>query len=198
MTRLDVIVEATPKRAFASVLGWPGWCRSAKTEGDAVEALLSYRDRYAVVAAEAGLVLPDDPELHVVERQEGTGTTSFGAPDRRSALEQGPVPDDELALLAASWRVLDRVGAAAPAELRKGPRGGGRDRDAVLAHVSEAQHADARSVGVRLRPAERADTARARRELLDALRSERGDRYRVRRATWHVLDHVWEIEDKSV
>ena len=72
-----------PKRAFASVLGWPGWCRSGKTEQDALEALLAYRDRYPVVATEAGLVLPAAPELHVVE-QEGTTTTTFGAPDRRS------------------------------------------------------------------------------------------------------------------
>lgn len=197
VTRLDVVVEATAKRAFASALGWPGWCRSGKTEQDALEALLSSRDRYAVVATEAGLLLPEDPELHVVERVAGTTTTTFGAPDVPSVHEAGPVRDDELALLAASWEVLDRVVAAAPATLRKGPRGGGRDRDAVLAHVTEAQHAYARKVGVRLTPAERADTGRARRELLAALRSGGGDRYWVRRATWHVLDHVWEVEDRS-
>ena len=197
MTRLDVVVEVVPKRAFASALGWPGWCRSGKDEEGALEALATCRDRYAVVATEAGLLLPEDLELHVVERAAGTTTTTFGAPDVRSAHEAGPVPDDELALLAASWRVLDRVVGAAPATLRKGPRGGGRDRDAVLAHVTEAQHSYARKAGVRLTPAERADTERARRELLAALRSGEGDRYWVRRATWHVLDHVWEIEDKS-
>ncbi|MCU1692239.1 MAG: hypothetical protein JWM64_1330 [Frankiales bacterium] len=198
MTRLDVTVEATSKRAFASVLGWPGWCRAGKTEQDAVEALLAYRDRYAVVAEEAGLALPADPELHVVERLDGTTTMSFGAPDRRSEHEQGPVPEADLALLAASWRVFDRAVAAAPPALRKGPRGGGRDRDAVAAHVTEAQHSYARKVGVRLTPAERADPARARQELLEVLAGGQGDRYWVRRAAWHVLDHVWEIEDKSV
>ncbi|MCW2605890.1 MAG: hypothetical protein JWO60_583 [Frankiales bacterium] len=198
MTRVEVTVETTPKRAFASALGWPGWCRSGKTEEEAVEALLACRDRYDVVAREAGLLLPGDVELHVVERLPGTATTTFGAPDARSAHEAGPVTEEDLALLAASWRVFDRVVAAAPAELRKGPRGGGRDRDAVAAHVTEAQHAYARKVGVRLTPAERADAERARRELLEALRGEQGDRYWVRRAAWHVLDHAWEIEDKSV
>ena len=195
--RVDVVVEAVPKRAFASALSWPGWCRSGKTEQDALEALLAYRDRYAVVVAEAGLLLSGEPELHVVERSVGTTTTTFGAPDVRSVHETGPAGDDDLALLEASWRVLDRVVAAAPAALRKGPRGGGRDRDAVLAHVTESQHSYARKVGVRLTPAERSDSARSRRELLGALRSGGGDRYWVRRATWHVLDHVWEIEDTS-
>ncbi len=196
--RVDVVVEATEKKAFASALGWPGWCRAGRTEQAAVEELLAYRDRYAVVASRAGLLLPDDVDLHVVERSPGTTTTTFGAPDVRSAREEGPVPASDLALLTASWELFDDVVAAAPAQLRKGPRGGGRDRDGVAAHVTEAQHSYARKVGVRLTPAERADTARARRELLEALRGDAGDRYWVRRAAWHVLDHVWEIEDKSV
>jgi hypothetical protein len=195
--RVDVTVEVTDTKAFASALGWPGWCRSGRTEQDAVEALAAYRDRYAVVAAEAGLALPDDVELHVVERLPGTTTTTFGAPDVRSEHETGPATEQDVVLLEASWRVLDRVVAGAPEQLRKGPRGGGRDRDAIDRHVREAQHSYARKVGVRLTPAERADTDRARRELLAALRAGGGDRYWVRRCAWHVLDHAWEIEDKS-
>lgn len=195
--RVDVTVEATDKKAFASALAWPGWCRSGRTQEAALEELLAYRDRYAAVAAEAGLALPEDVELHVVERRPGTSTTTFGAPDVRSEHEAGPATPDDLALLEASWRVLDRVVAGAPEQLRKGPRGGGRDRDGIDRHVREAQHAYARKVGVRLTPAERADTARARRELLAALRAGQGDRYWVRRCAWHVLDHAWEVEDKS-
>ena len=198
---LPVTVEAVDRKAFASVLGWPGWCRPGRTEQAALEALLAYRDRYAVVAEEAGLTVPASPDLHVVERLPGNGTTSFGAPDRRSAYEEGPVTEQEVGLLQASWRVFDRVVAGAPETLRKGPRGGGRDRDAVAAHVREAQHAYARSVGVRLTPTERADTERAHAALLRALREappDRVPRYWVRRAAWHVLDHTWEIEDKSV
>jgi hypothetical protein len=195
--RVDVTVEVTDKKVFASALGWPGWCRPGRTEQDAVEVLAAYRDRYAVVAAEAGLALPDEVELHVVERLPGTTTTTFGAPDVRSAHETGPATEQDVVLLEASWRVLDRVVAGAPEQLRKGPRGGGRDRDAIDRHVREAQHSYARKVGVRLTPAERADTGRARRELLAALREGGGDRYWVRRCAWHVLDHAWEIEDKS-
>ncbi len=143
-------------------------------------------------------MLPGSPQLHVVERVPGNRTTEFGAPNVCAAAEQGPVPERELALLEASWRLLDRVAVEAPEQLRKGPRGGGRDRDAVVAHVTEAQHAYARKVGVRLTPAERADAGRARRELLAALRGPDGDRCWLRRSAWHVLDHVWEIEDKSV
>lgn len=55
-------------------------------------------------------------------------------------------------LLEASWAYLDAVAAASAAELRKGPRGGGRDRDAMLRHVQEAERAYAPKVGCRVPP----------------------------------------------
>ena len=94
--------------------------------------------------------------------------------------------------------VFDRVVAAAPAELRKGPRGGGRDRDADGRPREEAQNAYARKVGVRLTPGRARHAGRARPELVAALHGEAGDRYWVRRAAWHVLDHAWEMEDRTV
>ena len=51
-------------------------------------------------------------------------------------------------LVAAAWTVFDQVAAGAPAELRKGPRGGGRDRDKIVAHVNEAEHAYLRQLGM--------------------------------------------------
>lgn len=36
-----VYLEVTTKRAFAVSLDWPGWCRSAKTEDTALEALVA-------------------------------------------------------------------------------------------------------------------------------------------------------------
>ena len=48
-------------------------------------------------------------------------------------------PSGSVRLLEAAWTVFDRVAASAPAELRKGPRGGGRDRDKMIAHVIEAE-----------------------------------------------------------
>lgn len=114
------------------------------------------------------------------------------------------------ALVAAAWQTLDAIVVAAPAELRKGPRGGGRDRDAVAQHVVAAEAAYARKLGVRHKePAfDDVEAVRALRGgILDVLRLpsdgapllERGwpARYAARRIAWHALDHAWEIEDKS-
>ena len=106
------------------------------------------------------------------------------------------------ALLQAAWDHLDEVVERAPAELRKGPRGGGRDRDAIASHVVEAEVAYARKLGVR-----EEDPATRRSLLLERLSlpsSPQGDSatgwplaYGARRIIWHVLDHAWEIEDRS-
>src|SRR4029077_7772825 len=55
---IAVVVEVAPKRSFASALDWPGWCRSGRTPGEALEAVAAYADRYAAVASTAGLRLP--------------------------------------------------------------------------------------------------------------------------------------------
>jgi hypothetical protein len=98
--------------------------------------------------------------------------------------------------------------AHAPKELRKGPRGGGRDRDAVAAHVVAAETAYARKLGVRHRaPVTAAEIAELRADIAQTLATARvGEplvasgwlpRYAARRIAWHVLDHAWEIEDRS-
>jgi hypothetical protein len=56
------------------------------------------------------------------------------------------------ALLRASWEMLEEVVATSQAELRKGPRGGGRDRDEIRRHVIEAERTYARKIGVRAKP----------------------------------------------
>ena len=114
-----------------------------------------------------------------------------------------------MALLEAAWAELDAVAAGAPASLRKGPRGGGRDRDAMMQHVFEAERHYAGKVGIRM-PApewrERGITElRARyREVLGRAwdgkpYAERGwpTRYAIRRIAWHTLDHAWEMQDKG-
>lgn len=67
--------------------------------------------------------------------------------------------------------MLDRVAAVAPRQLRKGPRGGGRDRDAVVRHVAAAEFSYGRKIGVRR--AEAADdpaaVAALRQAILDVL-----------------------------
>ena len=78
---------------------------------------------------------------------------------------------DRLArLVEAAWTVLDRVAAAAPAELRKGPRGGGRDRDKMVGHVVEADWDYAREMGLRATqpdPDDRAAIEALRAAMLD-------------------------------
>jgi hypothetical protein len=149
-------------------------------------------------------------EFAVVERLPGTATTDFGAPDAVAAADLRPLDGSAAARLAAlveaSWAELGRVVAGAPAVLRKGPRGGGRDRDAIVAHVAEAEAAYARRMGIDPREAG-GDAATLREAIAGALRGaregvplkERGwlPRYAARRVAWHALDHAWEIEDRS-
>jgi hypothetical protein len=201
MSTTRVSLEIGKTWVFASALDWPGWCRRGKGEEAALEALVDYSDRYAAVVG-AGFT-PGEPE--VIGRVPGTSTTDFGAPDARGAWDDEPLGAGETARLAAvlvsCWTAFDRVVSAAPAELRKGPRGGGRDRDAVADHVREAERSYGRKIGVRVPP--RTPWTDQRAALLEVLRTgtSAGDwpaRYAFRRIAWHVLDHAWEIEDKSV
>jgi hypothetical protein len=211
---IDVYIEAGPKRVFACALEWPGWCRSGKSEDGALEALDAYRPRYAVVAAEARMPLPAKEPLNVVERLPGSANTDFGVPHEVAARDRLPLrPADGqrlAALVTASWAVLDRIVASAPAELRKGPRGGGRDRDKIVDHVLRAELVYARKVGLRLGESSLADApaiAAMRAALIGAIQAgldgkpivDKGwpARYAARRIAWHVLDHGWEIEDRS-
>jgi hypothetical protein len=209
-------VESGAKRVFACAFDWPGWCRSGKDEDRALDALSAAGPRYAVVAAEAGIPFRVDVDgaFEVVERVPGSATTDFGAPGAVPTRDSEPLTPEEAdrqaALVMASWTVFDRVVAGAPAELRKGPRGGGRDRDRMVDHVLGAEVGYARAVGLRLRqPAlgDRAAIQAARQEILRALFDTPDDaaggkgwprRYLARRIAWHVLDHAWEIEDRSV
>lgn len=204
-----VYAELGKKRVFVSARDWPGWCRAGKDEEAALIALADYAPRYAVVADEAGIAFPAGVAQHldVVERVPGDATTDFGAPgavaegdeDRLSPAEA----KRQAALLEAAWAVLDRVVAGAPATLAKGPRGGGRDRDPIVDHVVGAEAGYARKIGItRTAPA-----AALRAEILEAVRTRTfggpprskpwPPRYAIRRIAWHVLDHAWEIEDKS-
>ena len=212
MTR--VVLEVGARRVFASAADWPGWCRPGRTEDAAVQALEEYRARYAAVARRAEVPFRPAPAYDVVDRVSGDATTDFGAPGRVAATDAEPMSAVEarrqVALLRAGWAELDRLAREAPEQLRKGPRGGGRDRDAVVEHVVAAEQAYARKVGVRHKPpapGDRAAVAALRAELADVLAAARSGeplaergwpaRYALRRVTWHVLDHVWEIEDKS-
>lgn len=214
--RLDVSIEAAAKKAFATAVDWPGWSRSGKTEELAIEALLAYANRYAAVARLAGEASPtgEGLDVEVVERAGGGSGTEFGVPSRVTEHDQRPVTaaqGDRLArLVEAAWRTFDKTAAAAPEELRKGPRGGGRNTSKVIAHVVEADHAYANVMGEKLKPPDPSDqpaveamrgamTAILRRPSDGSPLADRGwtARYAAHRIAWHALDHAWEIEDRS-
>lgn len=218
-----VYLEAGKKRTFAGAIDWPGWQRAGRGEAAALEALLAYGPRYARVLRSTGLAFAPPAELdqlQVVETLPGNATTDFGAPAMTPAADATPVDETELQrfhlLLQACWQAFDAaVEQAAGRDLRKGPRGGGRDLDQIVGHVIEGDASYLRRVAWKMgkTPAETPEEAlvRTRRAILDALDAavreglpERGPRggaiwtprYFVRRVAWHALDHAWEIEDR--
>jgi len=210
-----VYLEIGSKRVFACALDWPGWCRSGRTDDDALEALGTATERYRPVAAAAGVRFPKSAgaAFDVVERLGGGATTDFGAPEVAAAADRQPLTKAQAERLArlvnGAWTVFDRVVAKAPAELRKGPRGGGRDRAKMVDHVLGAEVAYLRKVGLKLAqpPADdRVAIDGVRAAFLDTLREARAPepatkswpyRYAARRVAWHVLDHAWEMQDRS-
>ena len=214
--KVAVGVDVTPKKAFASALEWPGWTRAGKTPEEAVAALAAYADRYAAVAKRAKLDFPfaSDVQVDVVEVAEGNATTAFGAPDVRFKTDARPTTvkdcEDLAAIVDAAWTIFDRIVGGAPAELRKGPRGGGRDRDKIVEHLVGADGGYARVLGLNsaeVDPRDRAAVADLRKRMLEAIAASSDGspiaekkwppRYAARRVAWHALDHAWEIEDRS-
>ena len=215
---ISIGVETGTKRVFAVAVDWPGWCRAAKTEAAALDVLAAYAPRYAPVAARAGIAFTQQFDFTVAERAGGTATTDFGAPDARLPSDRGPLPaagaSRLVGLMRAGWGVLDDTASRVSAELRKGPRGGGRDRDAMLEHVLAAEGAYARKLGVRITQPAAGDAAaihRFREAIVAAClehtphppsdaesTSQWPVRYFIRRLVWHALDHVWEMEDRDL
>ena len=197
--RTRVYIEVGGKRTFASAADWPGWSRSGKTPEAALEALASYAPRYAAIPKLARIEFPKDAtNFDVVEKLAGNATTDFGAPGIPAKGESKTMTNVEharlISLLEACWKYLDRVVAKAPAELRKGPRGGGRDRDKMFQHVLDAELEYGKGIGVRLK-------APDRKALLAGFRNPKSDgrwpvAYAIRRTAWHALDHAWEMEDR--
>src|SRR6185436_4098680 len=84
VSEIEVYLEVGETRTFAVALDWPGWCRSARDEGSALDALYDYAPRYARAIKPSKLAFPAssrDMTLVVIERQPGNATTNFGAPD---------------------------------------------------------------------------------------------------------------------
>ncbi len=220
MEPLDIAEEVGSGRSFAWVVDWPGWCRGDRDRLSLPARLGAVASRYAPVAAEAGLTFVPDPgtlaaaNFRVVETVAGSASTDFGVPGSVAELDRRPLDAAEAVrqatLVRAAWAVLDRVAAGAPAELRKGPRGGGRDRDKMIAHCVAADNGYAAQIGIRRREPAWDDLPAVEAQRLAILEvigqpSDGGTlagrkwtaRYAARRIAWHSLDHAWEIEDKS-
>ena len=210
---IEVFIEAGQRRVFASALAWPGWARSGKSDELAVAALADYLPRYATVVKRAGLV-PPAGDLAITERHAGLAKNAdFGSLGEIAPSETRPLPDDDgarlAALLEAAWAAFAEVAEAAPALLRKGPRGGGRDTARIVEHVFGAEAMYARKMGLpKDKVADAAsDAATMLRRRISAAMSDPAilvippkgwpPRTAARRIAWHVLDHQWEIEDKS-
>ncbi|MDQ1708863.1 MAG: hypothetical protein QOG49_248 [Frankiaceae bacterium] len=215
------VVERGPKgkKAVAFAVDWPGWSRGAKTPELAVEALESYRERYRPVAVAAGMAdeFGAAGPLDIVEDRVGTGSTDFwGISFSPSGVETEPIGEADLerkiALLRACWKFFDDVAARVSPELRKGPRGGGRDRDRVIRHTIRTESEDfAKQVGLRI-PEDGALAPKALRDYreryVDAMReynAGEGKRMRswnlpflLRHSGFHMMDHAWEMEDKDL
>lgn len=216
------VVERGPKgkRSAAFALEWPGWSRGAKTPDLALETLESYRPRYRVIASLAGMAAEFDAAgpLEIVEDRIGPGSTDFwGISFAPSSTERDPMGPAELergiTLLRACWAFFDAVAARVSPEMRKGPRGGGRDRDRIIRHTIRTESEDfAKQVGLRI-PEEGALAPNAlrqyRNDYVAAIRAynagANGKRmrsrtlpYLIRHSAFHTLDHAWEMEDKDL
>jgi hypothetical protein len=218
---ISVMLETGPKgkKVVAVAADWPGLERGAATGEAAIERLLSYVPRYAPVAQRAGMeaefVTGATGGADVVERYPGTGSTDFwGISFAFSGIDQqamsGAALERELMLMRACWAFFDEVRARVSAEMQRGPRGGGRDRDRIVRHTLFTEQDWAKKLGV-LTPEEALATgeglAAHRDAYCDAIRALHSQnqmarawplRYLIRHTAFHTLDHAWEMEDKDL
>lgn len=118
-----------------------------------------------------------------------------------------------LTLMQACWAFFDEVRGRVSAEMKKGPRGGGRDRDHIVRHTFAAEQDWATKVGVRtpdgtIQSDEGLKTHRH--AYCQAIRDYHSQgklagkvakwplRFLIRHTAFHTLDHAWEMEDKDL
>ncbi len=213
----SVYIEQAAKRVFAAALDWPGWARGARDEASALQALVDYGPRYAKALARSrlGFVAPRSAAaLRVVDRVAGGSGTDFGVPSSTPRADLAALDSAEMrrlrAIIEAVWRAFDAAAdRARGTTLARGPRGGGRDLGAIVAHVLEAERAYVGALGWKYTGD---DTKALRAAVFEGMgASARGEiptkgprggvrwkpRYFARRLAWHALDHAWEIEDRA-
>ncbi|HKZ18568.1 MAG TPA: hypothetical protein VJQ57_00500 [Acidimicrobiia bacterium] len=129
----------------------------------------------------------------------------------RAVLERGS-KGKKAAAFAVDWALFDGVAARVSPEMRKGDRGGGRDRDRIISQTIRTESEDfAKRLGIRIpeRAALTPEGLPAHREAYVAptvaYNLGEGQRMRswnlpflIRHSAFHVLDHAWEMEDKDL
>jgi hypothetical protein len=217
--QLRVTLEIGPKgkRVVAVAPDWPGLARGAATEEAAIARLRSYLPRYAPVTRVAGMeaAFASLAGIDVIERYPGTGSTDFwGISFAFSSIDQQATSsaelERELLLMQACWACFDAVRSRVSAELQRGPRGGGRDRDGIVRHTCAAELDWAKKLGLRMPleamltdaglSAHRDAYCNAIRALHDQSKLARTWplRYLIRHTAFHTLDHAWEMEDRDL
>ena len=216
---IRVTLEIGPKgkKVVAVAPDWPGLERGATTGEAAIERLLSYVPRYATVTKLAGMetAFATIATVDVVEHYPGTGSTDFwGISFAFSGIDQQAMSDEalerELTLMRACWAFFDDVRSRVSAEMQRGPRGGGRDRDHIVRHTIAAQQDWAKKLGVRA-PQDTILTDEGvtahRDAYCIAIRALHAQskmartwplRYLIRHTAYHTLDHAWEMEDRDL
>ncbi len=217
--QLRVMLEIGPKgkKVVAVAPDWPGLERSAKTGEAAIERVQSYLPRYAQVAKLAGMdaAFAALSTVDIVEHYPGMSSTdfwgisfAFSSIDRQD-LSSGEL-ERELTLMQACWAFFDDVRLRVSAQMQKGPRGGGRNRDRIVQHTLSAEQDWAAKLGMRtLDGAKLTDEGlRAHRDAYcNAIRAFHSEdkmartwplRYLIRHTAYHTLDHAWEMEDKDL
>jgi len=215
--RMTLEIGPKGKQVAAVAPDWPGLERGAKTGEAAIERVQSYLPRYAQVAKLAGMggEFAALTTIDIVEHYAGTGSTDFwGISFAFSSIDRQDLSsaalERELTLLQASWAFFDDVRVRVSAQMQKGPRGGGRDRDRIVGHTLRAEQDWAAKLGVRtpdgaLLTDEGLSVHRdAYRNAIRAFHAEGKMartwplRYLIRHTAYHTLDHAWEMEDKDL
>jgi hypothetical protein len=225
MSNFAIFIEEGRKKTFAGSINWPGLCRSGKHQDSAIDHLLEYAPRYRQVAHSAGLIInlpASTADIQIVDVVEGNATTSFGAPAIILDSDHKPTDRNDFQnwkkILSACWKTFDTVHQKALGkELKKGPRGGGRDLNRIMSHIIDGDVAYLKKTALSYKPD-------PENELLDEIKKLRGMiqntleraeaeglpekgprggqiwpvRFFVRRVVWHTLDHLWEIEDRII
>jgi len=227
--RIALEIGPKGKKVVAIAPDWPGLERGAKTGEAAIERLLIYVPRYQKIVKLAGMEsafstkdtdanASASASVDVVEQYPGTGSTDFwGISFAFSSFDQLAMAEEELdrelTLMQACWAFFDDVRGRVSAEMQRGSRGGGRDRDRIVRHTLASELDWAKKLGV-LTPLDAmltGDGLSAHRHVYcHAIRDYYAQgklvgkiakwplRYLIRHTAYHSLDHAWEMEDKDL